>query len=241
MNSIEINSFKKGLRDGMPICLGYLSVSFAFGIFATGLGLSILETVMISLFNLTSAGQLAGAPIVASFGSIPELVISQLVINLRYALMSVTLSQRLGESVRVRDRFIIAFGNTDEVFAVSVANKANVGRRYMFGLIIPPILGWTFGTLFGALAGNVLPDVVTGALGIAIYGMFIAIVTPFFKSGRVGVLCILSSIAASCLFYYLPVLNKIPAGFVIIICAVSVSALFALVAPIPDEEVDEDA
>lgn len=241
MINIEVNSLKKGLRDGLPICIGYFSVSFAFGIFATGLGLSILETVMISLFNLTSAGQLAGAPIVAAFGSIPELVVSQLVINLRYALMSVSLSQRLGESVRVRDRFLIAFGNTDEVFAVSMANNAPVGRKYMFGLIILPIVGWTLGTFFGALAGNVLPDIVTAALGIAIYGMFIAIIMPFFKSGRVGVLCILSSILLSSLFYYLPVLKVIPSGFVIIIVAVSVSALFALVAPIPDEEVGEDA
>ena len=237
---MKLKEFFAGMKAGMPICIGYFSVSFAFGIFATGLGLSILEVVMISAFNLTSAGQLAGAPIIAACGSVAELVISQLVINLRYALMSVSLSQKFGESVRVRDRFLIAFANTDEVFAVSMANHTPVGRKYMFGLIIPPFLGWTLGTLFGALAGNILPAVVISALGIAIYGMFIAIVTPFFKSGRTGVLCILAAILLSSLFYYLPGLSSIPSGFVIIIAAVTVSAIFALVAPIADDEETEN-
>ena len=232
---MEIQNFKKGVRDGMPICIGYFSVSFAFGIFATGQGLSVLEAVMISLFNLTSAGQLAATPIIASFGSIPELVISQLVINMRYALMSVSLSQKLGESVRLRDRFWISFANTDEVFAVSMANYAPVGRRYMLGLIIPPILGWTGGTLVGALAGNILPEIVIIALGIAIYGMFISIVMPFARGSLVGALCVLSAIALSSILYYVPLLSKIPSGFSIIITAVAISALFALIAPIPDD------
>ena len=237
---MEIQNFKKGVRDGMPICIGYFSVSFAFGIFATGQGLSVLEAVMISLFNLTSAGQLAATPIIASFGSIPELVISQLVINMRYALMSVSLSQKFGESVRLRDRFWISFANTDEVFAVSMANYAPVGRRYMLGLIIPPILGWTGGTLVGALAGNILPEIVIIALGIAIYGMFISIVMPFARGTLVGALCVLSAIALSSILYYVPHLSKIPSGFSIIITAVAISALFALIAPIPDDTDDTD-
>lgn len=237
---MEIQNLKKGVRDGMPICIGYFSVSFAFGIFATGQGLSVLEAVMISLFNLTSAGQLAATPIIASFGSIPELVISQLVINMRYALMSVSLSQKLGESVRLRDRFWISFANTDEVFAVSMANYAPVGRRYMLGLIIPPILGWTGGTLVGALAGNILPEIVIIALGIAIYGMFISIVMPFARGTLVGALCVLSAIALSSILYYVPLLSKIPSGFSIIITAVAISALFALIAPIPDDTDDTD-
>ena len=108
-----------GIRDGIPICLGYLSVSFAFGIFATSAGLSILETVFISMLNVTSAGQLAAVPIIAAAGSYIELILSQLVINLRYALMSVSVSQKFGNSVRLADRFPIAFVNTDEVFAVA--------------------------------------------------------------------------------------------------------------------------
>ena len=177
----ENNNFKMGIRDGIPIALGYLSVSFAFGIFAVGTGLSVWQTVLISMLNLTSAGQLAGVPIIAGGGSLVELAMTQLVINLRYSLMSVSLSQRLGESVRLRDRFVISYANTDEVFAVSTGRGELLGRAYFVGLVIPPYLGWTLGTLLGAIAGNVLPAIITGALTIAIYAMLIAIVVPAMK------------------------------------------------------------
>lgn len=233
--------FTKGLRDGMPICFGYLSVSFAFGIFATGLGLSVWETVFISMFNVTSAGQLAGAPIIAARGSVIELVLTQLVINARYSLMSVSLSQKMDASVTLADRFIISFVNTDEVFAVASGREGLLGREYFFGLIVPPFLGWSLGTLIGAVCGNILPAIVISALGIAIYAMFIAIIVPAVKLNIKTSLAVLAAIILSCLFNYTPVLNKVPAGFVIIIAAVSVSAIFALIAPIPDgEEVSSD-
>lgn len=235
-SSIENKSFRMGIRDGMPICIGYLSVSFAFGIFATGLGLSVWEALLISTFNLTSAGQLAAVPIIAGMGSFIELAMTQLVINLRYSLMSVSLSQRMGESVRVRDRFLIAFANTDEVFAVASGKGTMLGRKYMFGLIIPPFFGWTLGTLLGAVCGNILPALIISALGIAIYAMFVAIVVPVIKKDMKTALAVVCAVSLSCLFKYTPVLNKIPSGFVIIICAVAVSALFALAAPIPEEE-----
>lgn len=235
-NSIENKSFRMGVRDGMPICLGYLSVSFAFGIFATGLGLSVWEALLISMFNLTSAGQLAAVPIIAGAGSFIELAMTQLVINLRYSLMSVSLSQKMGESVRVRDRFLIAFANTDEVFAVASGKGTMLGRKYMFGLIVPPFLGWSLGTLLGAVCGNVLPALIISALGIAIYAMFVAIVVPVMKKDIKTALAVVCAIALSCLFKYTPVLNNVPSGFVIIICAVAVSTLFALIAPIPEDE-----
>ena len=236
MVSPENNNFKTGLIDGLPIGIGYLSVSFAFGIFATGSGLSILEALLISMFNATSAGQLAAVPIIASFGSLIELALTQLVINLRYSLMSVSLSQRLGESVRLSDRFLIAFMNTDEVFAVSSSRGTMLGRKYFFGIIIPPYIGWSLGTLLGAVAGNVLPSVVTSSLGIAIYAMFIAIVMPTARTDMRVLLVAILSIILSCLFAYVSPLSSVPSGFVIIICAVLVSAIFALFAPVKEEE-----
>lgn len=234
----EMSSFKRGLKDGLPICFGYISVAFAFGIFALDSGLSILEALLISMTNVTSAGQLAAVPIIVSGGTILELLLSQIVINLRYALMSVSLSQKLSKSVRLFDRFIIAFVNTDEVFAVATSKPKNVGRRYLYGLILTPFLGWSFGTFLGAFAGNILPHSLVSALGIAIYGMFIAIVVPQTKKRRADLCCVLFAIILSCIFKYLPLLSFIPSGFTIIICACIASVLFAFISPI---EVKEEA
>lgn len=236
---MENNSFKKGVIDGLPICFGYFAVSFAFGISAVQGGLSWLEALLISAFNLTSAGQLAGVGVIIGSGSLIEMAVSQLVINSRYSLMSVSLSQKLSDSVSLLDRFLISFGNTDEIFAVSISNKGTVGKRYMYGLILTPYFGWSLGTLLGAVLGNILPSIVISSLGLAIYGMFVAIVVPVVKKEKATLLCVLGAILLSCLFKYLPLLSVIPSGFVIIICAVIPSLIFAFAAPIKTEEVSE--
>ena len=229
------NSFWLGFRHGLPIGLGYLSVSFAFGIFALINGLSVAETVLISMFNLTSAGQLAGVPIIASQGSFVELAVTQLIINLRYSLMSVSLSQKLDASVQTHDRFLIAYFNTDEIFAVASSRHESPSRSYMYGLAVLPYFGWTLGTLAGALAGDILPDSVTSALGITIYGMFVAIVVPVMRSEKSVTACVLLSVGLSCLFRYAPVLDRLSSGFVIIICAIASSALLAWLCPVAVE------
>jgi len=225
-----------GIRDGLPICLGYLSVSFAFGIFATGAGLSVYEALLISMLNVTSAGQLAAVPIIASLGSFVELAMTQLVINLRYALMSVSLSQKLGSTVRMRDRFLISFVNTDEVFAVSSGKRGKVGRAYMYGLILTPYVGWSLGTLLGAVAGNILPAMLISALGIAIYAMFTAIIIPFAKSGLKPFLCVATAALISVSLHYIPFFEDMSSGFKIIITAVLTSLIFAFVAPVDEGE-----
>lgn len=234
------NAFLKGLINGIPICLGYLSVSFAFGIFAVENGLSPAEALLLSMSCVTSAGQLAAVPIIAASGSLMELAISQLVINMRYALMSISLSQKFDKGVTTLHRLAIAFVNTDEVFAVASGQFGKVSKWYMYGLILTPWLGWATGTITGALAGNILPAIVTDSLGVAIYGMFVAIVVPEMKKSRPVAICIGIAVALSCLFYFVPVLNTIPSGFAIIICACTASAIMAAVAPI-QEEVEENA
>lgn len=232
----ENNSFVKGIIAGIPICLGYLSVAFAFGIFSVESGLTVIQALFISMANVTSAGQLAAVPIITAGGSLTELALSQLVINMRYALMSVSLSQKVSENVRPADRFIIAFMNTDEVFGVASGCKGRVGRRFLYGLILTPYLGWSIGTLLGAAAGAVLPEALTSALGIAIYAMFTAIVIPPAKKHRPTLFCVLFAVALSALFNFIPMLKKIPSGFTVIICAAAASALFALFAPVDVEE-----
>lgn len=232
----ENNSFKKGVIAGIPIGLGYISVAFAFGIFSVESGLSVLQALLMSMANVTSAGQLAAVPIITAGGSVAELALSQLVINMRYALMSVSLSQKVSDNVRPIDRFIISFMNTDEVFGVASGCKGTVGRRFLYGLILTPFLGWSLGTLLGAAAGAILPKALTSALGIAIYAMFIAIVIPPSKKHRPTLLCVLFAVALSCIFKYVPVLSEIPSGFTVIICAVISSALFAALSPVDVEE-----
>lgn len=229
------NSFLKGITDGIPICLGYLSVGFAFGIFAVSGGLTAMEALLISMTNVTSAGQLAAVPIIVSGGSLAQLALAQLIINLRYSLMSISVSQKMDKSIRTADRLVIAFMMTDEVFGVASAQKS-VGRAYMFGLILTPFIGWSGGTALGALAGNILPQMVISALGIAIYGMFIAIVVPVAKKDRHTLLCVAMAIALSCLFYFVPALKGVPSGFVIIICSVAASAVAAVLFPVGGEE-----
>lgn len=229
-------TFLRGFADGIPICLGYLSVSFAFGIFATEQGLTPAEALVISMTCVTSAGQLAAVPIIATGGSLVALALSQLVINMRYALMSISLTQKFAPDVRFVDRFWIAFCNTDEIFAVASGQKGSVSKWYLLGLIVTPWAGWSAGTIIGALAGNILPAIITSALGVAIYGMFIAIVVPEAKKDRATAGCVALAVLLSCLMAYVPALEPLR-GFSVIICAVIASAVAAWLAPI--EEVVE--
>lgn len=229
-------AFARGIADGIPICLGYFSVAFAFGIFSVKSGLTPLEALLISMTNVTSAGQLAGVPIIASGSGLMQLAMTQLVINLRYSLMSVSLSQKFDKSIRLADRFPIAFVNTDEVFAVVASKSEKVSAGYMYGLIITPYIGWSSGTIVGALAGDIFPAILTSALGVAIYGMFIATVIPEMHKSRATALCVALSVALSCVFSFVPLLSAIPSGFTIIICAVTASAIFAIIAPIEEKE-----
>lgn len=228
--------FSKGIVDGLPICIGYFSVAFAFGIFAVGGGLTSIQALLISMTNVTSAGQLAAVPIIAGGGTLLELTATQIVINLRYALMSISLSQKFDKTVTLPHRFAIAFVNTDEVFAVATSKKGSVNKFYMYGLILTPFLGWSSGTIFGAIAGDILPAIVTNSLNIAIYGMFIAIVVPEIKISRSVLSCVLIAIALSCAFYFVPMLSKVPSGFSIIICALVAATVMAIVSPINIEE-----
>ena len=233
------NSFKKGVAHGLPIGIGYLSVSFAFGIFAVQCGLSPLEALLISMTNLTSAGQLAGVPIIAMGGSFIELAATELIINSRYALMSVSLSQKLDARVTFAERMLIAFGNTDEIFAVSMGNEGKIGKRYFYGLMLAPWLGWSSGTIIGAFAGAALPEIITASLSVAIYAMLVAVVVPKIKEDKYCAVCVLWAVVLICVFNFAPFLKNFSqayGGFVIIICAVAVGAVMALIHPVEEEE-----
>lgn len=230
------SDFLKGIRDGIPIGLGYLSVSFGFGILAVGLGLSVLSAVGISLTNLTSAGQVAGVGIIAAGGSIIEMILTQLVINIRYSLMGISLSQKLDGSFNTIHRMAASFGITDEIFAVAVSQKS-VSPRYMYGLIAISAFGWVTGTFIGAAAGNILPPAVSSAMGIALYGMFLAIIIPPAKKEKGVLMAVLSAAVLSTVFEYL--LDFVSDGFAVIICSVVAAAFCAALFPVKEEEAAE--
>lgn len=227
--------FQYGLRDGVPIALGYFSVSFSFGIMALKGGLSVLQAAITSLTNMTSAGQFAGLQIIIAGGTLLEMAATQLIINLRYALMSLSLSQKLSGNVTLWQRFIIAFANTDEIFAVAMSHNRELTFSYMVGLQILPIIGWTSGTACGALAGSMLPAAINSALSVALYGMFLAVVIPAAKKTRPVLLMALLAAAISCILYYVPLFQGISAGMSIIICTVAASVVGAIVFPVKEE------
>ena len=224
--------FKNGLKDGIPIALGYLSVSFSLGIMVLAGGMSVFEGALMSLTNLTSAGQFAGIGIIAAGGTILEMILTQFIINLRYALMSLSLSQKLSDEMKLWQRFVIAFANTDEIFAVAMAHGKSLTFPYMLGLQLLPIAGWVTGTTLGGVAASLMPDSVSKAMGVALYGMFIAIVVPVARKEKAVLVVAAIAVIISCLLYYVPVLSFISSGIGIIISTVAAAVVGAVIFPV---------
>lgn len=225
------NEFVQGLKDGLPICLGYFSVSVAFGMTTVLAGMPLWAAVLISLTNLTSAGQFAGANLMIAGGNMIELGLTTLVINIRYFLMSLSVSQKVERKMSMKERLAVSFGITDEIFAVSMQHKGELSTPYMAGLIITPVLGWTGGTLAGGIATSFMPEALSSALGIALYGMFIAVIIPPAREERSVLFTVILAILASMAFMYLPGLKSLGGGWSIIIITILVSAVAAWLFP----------
>lgn len=227
------SQFFKGFYNGIPIALGYLSVAFGFGIMTMKAGLSVLAAVGISLSNLTSAGQVAGVGVIAAGGTIVEIILTQVVINLRYSLMGISLSQKLSDNFGFSKRLIAAHGITDEIFAVAVSQK-ELTPSYMYGLMVLPILGWSSGTLLGAVFGQLLPESISNALGIMLYAMFVATIVPASRKEKSVLVCVITAAVFSVGVKY--IIPSLSGGFSVIICSCLAAAFCALVFPREDEE-----
>lgn len=230
------NRFNEGVKDGIPIALGYLSVSFTFGMMAVTQGIPVGVAVMISLTNLTSAGQFAALPILQMQNAYVEMALTQLVINLRYALMSLSLSQKVEEKCKGVERSIMAYAITDEIYAVAVNKSRKIGKKYFFGLSLMPMIGWTLGTLLGATITDFLPTSLANALQIAIYGMFLAIVLPPAKQDKAVLIVVVFAALLQCLLSSLDAIIMIGGGFSIIVVTIAVAGIMAYVAPIKENE-----
>lgn len=230
--------YKTGLKDGIPIGLGYLSVSFTFGIMAIKCGLFPWQALMISMLTLTSAGQLSAISIMVSPGRYFEMFTSQLTINIRYAFMGIVLSQKTDSKFTRFWKWLLAFFITDEIFGVA-STKENVTRSYLLGLSTLPYFGWALGTLLGTLIGSVVPTFIMNALCLAIYGMFIAIITPEAKANKKVLIAVIVATIISIIFFYVPLINSVPSGIAISISAILGALLCAILFPIKEGDNNE--
>jgi len=231
-----MKDFKYGIKRGLPICLGYIPVSFTFGLMVVEGGLSPWLAIFISISNLTSAGQFAGLGIILQDGSLIELGITTLVINLRYMLMSLSLSQKVDPAMSFIKRALVSFGVTDEVFAIASVEPQTLRFTYMCGLIITPILGWTTGTALGAFISSGLPSRLQNAMGIALYAMFIAIVIPVAKKSKQVATVVLISIIVHSIFTWTPLFDPLSSGWKLIITSLIAAAIGAWIFPRKEAE-----
>lgn len=234
------SEFIDGVKKGIPIGVGYLTVSFTFGIFAVEGGVPVWMVILISLSNLTSAGQFAGTKLMIAGQSLYEIGLSVFVINIRYMLMSLALTQKLAKKTKIGQKALFGFGVTDEVFAVASTREKEVTAHYMYGLISTPIIGWTLGTALGALVGSILPERLSDAMGIALYAMFIAIIIPPAKKSKAIFGAISVAVLVTCLLKYIPVFGFISEGFAMIIATIIGAGVMAFLAPVDDENQDKE-
>lgn len=236
MNNTWRISFKYGLKRGLPIALGYVPVSFTFGLMAVSGGIPIWMAIFISFSNLTSAGQFAGTNLIFMGAGYFEITLTTFIINIRYMLMSLSLTQRLDKGMSLPKRLMVGFGVTDEIFSIASMEHGTLTFPYLSGLIIGPLIGWTSGTALGAFISAALPESLSSAMGIALYGMFIAIVLPVAKKSKPVIIIVAISVAIVCILRYLPIFDMVSSGFRIIIATIIGAGIGALLFPISDDE-----
>jgi len=229
-------AFSNGMRDGVPIGLGYFAVAFTLGIAAKNAGLNAWQSFIVSLTNNASAGEYAGFTMIAANATYLEMAVMILVANARYLLMSCALSQKLDSKTPLFHRMLIGFDVTDEIFGICINVKDKLNPYYAYGAMAVAIPGWSIGTYIGVLMGNVLPDSIVSALSVGLYGMFIAIIIPPARQNKVILLLVIISMLASTLFTVLPYLNALPSGTVVILLTIVISSVAAILFPVKEEE-----
>lgn len=231
----RIKAFRNGVRDGVPIALGYFAVAFTLGIACRNIGLSALQSTVMSAANVTSAGEFAALGLMAGGAAYWEMALSQLVINLRYMLMSCALSQKLPPDTPWFHRLLVGYGVTDEIFGISISVPGRLNPFYTYGAVSIAAPSWAFGTMLGVILGNVLPTRIVVALSIALYGMFIAIIIPPARKDSLLGLLILTSMAASWFFARVSLFDSISGGMKVIILTVIISGVAAVLFPVREE------
>lgn len=231
--------YKKGLRDGLPIAAGYFAVAFTLGITAKNIGMTPVQAAVSSMLLHASAGQYAAMTVIATGTGYLEMVMTTLIVNLRYLLMSCALSQKAGSGMKAGHRMIVSYYITDEIFGIASAVEGKLNPFYNYGAASVAGPGWTIGTFLGALLGTALPVRLGRALGVALYGMFIAIIIPPAKKSRIIGGIVVISMLASYLFSVLPVVREVSEGFRIIILTITIAGVMAWRFPVQEEKTKE--
>ena len=227
--------FVRGLRDGIPICMGYFAVSFALGITARGIGMTALQAGLMSAGMVASAGEFAAINLIASHAGVFEMITTCIVVNMRYFLMSCSLSQKLSPDLPFYHRFLLPYCITDEIFGLSSAVKGYLEPKYTYGMTIVSVAGWTTGTVLGVLLGNIMPGWAVNALSVSLYGMFLAIIIPPARQNRFIGGLVAVSMAASWAFSVIPLTRGISSGFKVIILTIALAAAAAALNPVDEE------
>lgn len=225
----------EGLRDGLPIGLGYFAVAFSLGIVARNAQVTPIQGFIASILNLASAGEYALFTSMAQKASFFEIALITLVINARYLLMSCALTQKFDEKTSLAHRLLVGFGVTDEIFGITIARKGTLNPYYNYGAILIAAPLWSLGTALGIWAGDLLPTNVVSALSVALYGMFLAVIVPPAKKHTVIKIAVLVSFLSSYLFCVIPYVKELSGGTKTIILTVSISALLAVIKPVPSD------
>lgn len=228
--------FRRGLRDGLPIGLGYLAVSFSLGIAARNAGLSIFQGFLASLLCNASAGEHMGFLVIASSAGYLQMAVATLIANARYLLMSCALSQRMAPDMPLGHRMLIGFDVTDEVFGITIARDGFLNPWYTYGAMVTSIPFWATGTALGILAGNLLPVRLVSAFGVALYGMFLAVIIPPARKNKILAAIIAVCFAASFAASRLPWISTLSDGTRTILLTVVIATLAAILFPRKDEE-----
>lgn len=233
-------NFMEGIRDGIPIGLGYFAVAFSLGIAARQVGMNALQGFLLSLFNNASAGEYAALTVIGANGTYIEIAIITLITNARYLLMSCSLSQKFSPETPMLHRLLVGFDVTDELFGIAIAREGYADPFYSYGAFVPALPGWAMGTAVGIIAGNILPARVVSALSVALFGMFLAIIIPPARENKVIRLFVGLSFLVSGITSMIPVLSHISSGTKIIVLTVILAGIAAYLFPIEDEEETSD-
>ena len=228
--------FRQGVRDGIPVALGYFAVAFSLGIAARNAGLDPFQGFLVSLLNNASAGEYAGITVIREQARYIEIVLVTLIANARYLLMSCALSQRFHPDMPFFHRFFIGFDVTDELFGLAIARPGFVEPRYFYGTMFLPLFGWSLGTMGGVLAGNALPERIVSSLSVALFGMFLAIIVPPARKNRIIAALVGLGFLSSFICSILPILSTLSEGSRTVVLTILLSGLAAFFFPVSEDD-----